>query len=122
MGALSGFRIRRCGLRAPVCASFFSRDFVDGRRGAVPLVSWVRSPVSCWADAEETGCSSDVRVVARPHRVTMVVMRGRRIAWRMVWVLRISLSATSRIHEADFMQGLHVDGDPIVSLLDLMVG
>ena len=54
------------------------------------------------------GCISDVRVVARPHRDTMVVKKGCRIAWRMVSVLRISLSATSRIHEADFMQGPHV--------------
>ncbi len=54
------------------------------------------------------GCNSDVRVVARPHRDTMVVKKGCRIAWRMVSVLRISLSATSRIHEADFMQGPHV--------------
>ena len=52
----------------------------------------------------------------------MVVKRGCRIAWRMVWVLRISLSATSRIHEADFMQCSHVAGDPIVSLFDPMVG
>ena len=70
------------------------------------------------------GCNSDVRVVARPHRDTMVVKKGCRIAWRMVSVLRISLSATSRIHEADFMHDPHVgvDGDPTVSLFDLIVG
>lgn len=124
MGALSGFRISRCGLRAPICASFFSRDCVGSGRGAVLLVSWLRDPVSCWADAEEMGCNSDVMVVAKPHRITMVVKRGCRIAWRMVWVLRISLSATSRIHEADFMHGPHVgvDGDPTVSLFSLIVG
>ena len=83
-GALSGFRISRWGLRAPVCASFFSRDFVASGREAVLLVSWLRGPVSCWADAEEMGCNRDVRVVAKPHRVTMVVKRGCRIAWRMV--------------------------------------
>ncbi len=39
MGALSDFRISRCGFRAPVCVSFFSKDFVGNGRGAIPLVS-----------------------------------------------------------------------------------
>ena len=109
-GALSGFRISRWGLRAPVCASFFSKDFVGGGRETVLLGSWLRGAVSCWAEAKGMGCNSDVKLVARPHRDTMVVKKGCRIAWRMVSVLRISLSATSRIHEADFMHGAHVDG------------
>ena len=62
-GAFCGLRMSRCGLRAEVCASLFSKKIVGyglvGPRCSirrpcvtVPLASWLTVPVNCCAEAE----------------------------------------------------------------------